>query len=82
MNDTVRFKLRFGPCKTPRIEYRATVLCDIRGKCVITGKSDGRIPWPVGRPKGTRNKSLIVYRCLVASPAQRLKSGRCFGAGI
>ena len=65
MNDTDRFKLRFGQYKTPRYRIGSTVVCEVLGDVVIVGTSDGRIPWPLGRRKGRRGRSsLVVYRGL------------------
>jgi hypothetical protein len=59
MRDSERFRLRFGPYRTPRFRYGATVK-DLRvGKVKIAGISDARIPWPY-RKKGMP-KTLILY---------------------
>jgi len=62
VNDAERFKLLFGPYRTPRFRYGATVECLCRGPVTIVGITDSKIPWPVGRTK--RAKSLVVYRGL------------------
>ena len=65
MHDTDRFKLRFGPYRTPRYRIGSTVVCEVLGEVVIVGTSDGRIPWPLARMKGQRGRpSLVVYRGL------------------
>jgi hypothetical protein len=62
MRDYERFKLLFGPYRTPRFRYGNAVFCDVRGEVTICGLSDAPIPWPVG--KRGRAKSLVVYRDL------------------
>ena len=65
MHDSDRFKLRFGPYRTPRYRIGSTVVCEVMGEIIIVGTSDGPIPWPLGRRKGHRGRSsLIVYRGL------------------
>lgn len=50
MNDADRFKLYFGPYNTPQFNYRRKVWCEYRGWVKIVGLTDGKIPWPIGRP--------------------------------
>jgi hypothetical protein len=58
-------ELLFGPYTTPRFRYGATVFCEVRDEVQIVGQSDGRISWPLGKPKGARSiPSLIVYKGL------------------
>jgi hypothetical protein len=59
MNDADRFKLLFGPYRTPRFRYGKVVFCEVRGEVTICGLSDAPIPWPIG--KCGRAKSLVVY---------------------
>jgi hypothetical protein len=59
MLDSQRFKLRFGPYRTPRFKYGAKVMDEIRGQVVIVGVHDGPIPWPIG--KRGRSRALILY---------------------
>ena len=54
MNDSDRFKLYFGPYKTPRFHYGKKVWCHCRGWVKIVGLSDGKIPWPIGRPMSAK----------------------------
>ncbi|MEX1027683.1 MAG: hypothetical protein WD049_06720, partial [Candidatus Paceibacterota bacterium] len=66
MNDEDRFKLYFGPYSSPRFKYGQTVWCEFRGWTKIIGLSDGKIPWPIGRPKAENpgRDSLIIFRGL------------------
>jgi hypothetical protein len=59
MTDAARFRLLFGPYRTPRFRYGKVVFCEVRGEVTICGLSDGRTPWPVG--KRGRANSLVVY---------------------
>ena len=61
LHDTTRYKLHFGPYRTPRFRLGALVRCQVRGEVKIVGLSDGRIPWPIGKANGRGNKSLVVY---------------------
>jgi len=51
MNDRDRFKL-IGTYKTPRVRIGTVLTCEARDcDVVVTGYSDGRIPWPRGRKR-------------------------------
>ena len=66
ISDDERFRLRYGPYETPLFRYGATVTDKRWGKVVIVGISNGRIPWPLGKPKGKKGRpSLVLYRGLV-----------------
>jgi hypothetical protein len=47
MRDADRFRLRFGPYKTPRFRACQRVRCAVGGEVVIVGLSEAPIPWPV-----------------------------------
>jgi hypothetical protein len=57
-----RYQLLFGPYRTPRFKFGATVEDEIRGKVTIVGLTDARIPWPLGL-KG-KARGYIVYGAL------------------
>jgi hypothetical protein len=63
MNDLDRFKLLFGPYRTPRFRYGERVLCDVRGLVAVCGLSDASIPWLVcrGIGKSSGRTSLVVF---------------------
>ena len=44
MTERDRFKLSFGPYRTPRFEYGDIVFCEMRGEVKIVGLTNGRIP--------------------------------------
>lgn len=66
MKDEDRYKLYFGPYKTPRFKYGQKVWCEFRGWTKIVGLSDGKIPWPIGRPTtpNSGRDSLIIFQGL------------------
>ena len=70
MKDSDRFKLYFGPYKTPRFKYGKKVWCEYRGWVKIVGLSDGKIQWPIGRPMTPNpgRDSLIIYQGLRVEP--------------
>ena len=53
-----------GPYRTPRYRIGRRVQCQVRGEMKITGTSNGRIPWPMGKVKGHNTPTLVVYRDL------------------
>jgi hypothetical protein len=57
-----RYKLLFGPYRTPRFKFGATVKDEIRCKVTIVALTDARIPWPLGL-KG-KARGYIVYGAL------------------
>jgi hypothetical protein len=57
-----RFKLRFGPYRTPRFRYGQIVRCLMRGEVKIVGLTDAPIPWPTCRDGSHR--SPIVFGAL------------------
>lgn len=62
MNDVTRYKLLYGPYKTPRFKLGKYVMCLARGRVRIVGITAGRIAWPIGITK--RARSLVLYRDL------------------
>jgi hypothetical protein len=63
MHDFERFRLRFGPYRTPRLRYGATVKDARRGYVKIVGLSDAPIPWPLGQWRA--GKSPVLYGALL-----------------
>ena len=75
-----RFKLHFGPYKTPRFRIGQTVLDQIRGEVRIVGITSGRIPWPIGQTK--RAKTLVMFRSLVKALRNESAAAICHWWGI
>lgn len=57
-----RYRLYFGPYRTPPFRMGQKVQDEWRGQVVIVGVTEGKIPWPIG--KQGRHKSFVVYRGL------------------
>jgi hypothetical protein len=71
MRDADRFRLRYGSYRTPRFRYGSFVQCAMRGELRIVGITDGPIPWPLGRRKGTGATTLVIYRDLAKALRRR-----------
>src|SRR5262249_19123208 len=66
MTDADRYKLHFGPYRTPRVRIGEVLSCEYRdGDVIVVGYSDAPIPWPLGRRRGRGNKGVIVFGDLV-----------------
>jgi hypothetical protein len=61
MRDSQRFKLRFGPYRTPRFRYGSIKQCALQGDVKIVGISNGRIPWPLAVKPGRGGRSFVLY---------------------
>jgi hypothetical protein len=59
-----RFKLHFGPYRTPRFRIGAIVDDEVRGAVRIVKITDAPNPWPIGKAKDGR-LALVVYGGLV-----------------
>ncbi len=72
MRDSIRFKLHFGPFRTPRFRMGAVVEDAVRGPVKIVKLTDAPIPWPIGKTSDGR-LALVVYGAL--AKAVRQESG-------
>jgi hypothetical protein len=80
MRDSERFRLRFGPYRTPRFRYGAAV-DDLRfGRVRIAGISEARIAWPY-RKKGMP-KTLILYGDLAKAVRRESNQAVAFWWGV
>ena len=52
------------PYRTPRYRIGRCVQCLVRGEMKITGTSNGRTSWPMGKVKGHNRPTLVVYQDL------------------
>ena len=83
MTDTDRVKLLFGPYRTSRFRLGQVVTDEARDRdVVIVGISDDRIPWPIGQPKGSRARSLIVFDALAEAVRTKANQAVCHWWGI
>src|SRR5262249_60198729 len=77
MNDADRFRL-LGRYHTPRVRIGTVLSCEARDcDVVVVGYSGGRIPWPIGRRKGSGSLGLIVFGGL--AKAVRRESAQAVG---
>jgi hypothetical protein len=61
MTDSDRFRL-LGSYRTPRFRLGQLVADEANDRdVVIVGLSVAHIPWPIGKPRGERAKSLAVF---------------------
>lgn len=58
MDDADRFRLHFGPYRTPRFHVGRVVRCRVRGEVTICGLSAAPIPWPLCRT-GSRTSPVV-----------------------
>jgi hypothetical protein len=67
MTDADRFRLRFGPYKTPVFKYGDDGFCEVRGGVIVCGLTDAPIPSPGGKRKqrGSRARSIVLCGALV-----------------
>src|SRR5262249_25748380 len=63
MTDEERFKLLFGPYKTPVFRYGDSAFCERRGNVTLCGLTDAPIPWPIGkgRTKRTWPRAIVLF---------------------
>ena len=80
MQDSDRFKLRFGPYATPPFSYGDVVMDEVRGEVTIVGLTDGLIPWPIG--KRGRAKTIVVYAGLADAVRKEANITVCHWWGI
>jgi hypothetical protein len=63
MHDLERFRLRYGPYRTPRFRYGKFVKDVRKGQVKIVELSDAPIPWPIGLKFASR--SPVLYGALI-----------------
>ncbi|MBW3600059.1 MAG: hypothetical protein KY475_22650 [Planctomycetes bacterium] len=74
MDKARRYRLHFGPYRTPRFRYGSVVRDEIRGDVRIVGLTDAPIPWPIVLRVNTRGETptLVIYKGL----AQAAREGK------
>ena len=71
-----------GTYAMPRFTYGSVVQCEWRGEVVVTGLTDARIPWPVGRRQKERGTTLVIYADLVTALRRESVSAICHWWGV
>jgi hypothetical protein len=82
MTGADRFRLFFGPYAAPRFRYGQVVSCAVRGEVVIVGLSASKIPWPIGRRRGTSAQGPIVYAGLARAVKMESNQAVCHRWGV
>jgi len=83
MTNADRIRLLFGPYTMPRFRLGQTVMDEARDRdVVICGITDARIPWPMGLPKGSRARSLVVFDGLADAVRRESNQAICHWWGI
>jgi hypothetical protein len=77
-----RTRLHFGPYRTPQFQMGAVVSCEIRGHVVIVGLSAGRIPWPIGRRRGTSARGPVLFADLARAVRKEANAAVCHWWGV
>jgi hypothetical protein len=78
VTDDDRFKLLYGPYRTPRVRVGEVLSCEYRDcDVIVTGFSDAPIPWPLGRRRGRGARGLVVFGAL--AEAVRRESAQAVG---
>jgi len=61
MTDRDRYKL-LGTYRTPRVRIGTILSCEYRVcDVIVTGYTNGRIPWPIGQRRGASARGPVVY---------------------
>src|SRR5262245_17876842 len=83
MTESERVRLLFGPYAMPALRLGQTVMDEARDRDVVIWRiSDARIPWPIGKPKGGRAVSLVVFDALADAVRNESNEAVCHWWGI
>src|SRR5260221_8907808 len=84
MTDDDRFKLLFGPYRTPVFCYGDDVFCEMQGDVILCGLTAARIPWPVGKrkQKGSRARFIVLYGALAEAVRRESAQAVAYWWGI
>src|SRR5262245_4674218 len=73
MTDRERFRLLFGPYRTPVFHCGDVVHCERRGEVIITGLSSGPIAWPIGKRRQKGRARALILSADLAEAVRRAK---------
>ena len=83
MLDPDRYRLLFGPYRTPRVRLGDVLPDEVRDcDVVVIGITDAKIPWPIGKPKGGRARSPIVCGALADAVRRESRLAVCHWWGV
>lgn len=82
MRDADRFRL-LCIYRTPRVRIGTVLTCEARDcDVVVTGYTDARIPWPVGRRKGAPARGPVVFGGLAEAVRRESNQAVCYWFGV
>ena len=82
MRDRDRFRL-LGNYTTPRVRIGAILSCESRDcDVIVVGYSDARIPWPIGRRRGTAALGLVLFSQLIDAVRRESNQAICHWFGV
>src|SRR5436309_14689395 len=83
MRDADRFRL-LGTYATPRVRVGRVLTCEARDcDVIVTGYSEGRIPWPTGHPRARGGRpGLVVFGALAAAVRRESNQAVCRWFGV
>ncbi|HKB38356.1 MAG TPA: hypothetical protein VKD72_18075 [Gemmataceae bacterium] len=62
MTDDDRFRLLFGPYRTPVFKYGDDAFCELRGDVILCGLTDAPIPGPTGKNRAAGMSRVQYHR--------------------
>jgi hypothetical protein len=82
MRDADRFRL-LGTYRTPRVRVGSVLSCESRDcDVIVVGYADGRIPWPLGRRRGSGARGLILFGDLARAVRRESNQAVCHWWGV
>jgi hypothetical protein len=83
MTDDDRFRLLFGPYGTPHVRLGTILTCESRDcDVIVVGYTDAKIPWPIGRRRGSSARGPVVYGRLADAVRRESNQSICHWWGV